>query len=99
MLKTGIIRRIDDLGRVVLPKEIRNRLGISEGDPLEIFIDPENESVTLKRDTSEDTVSVHLRRLQQAAYELSNIPIEKRKILLGKIKELKEFSDSLSEEG
>ena len=35
---TGIIRRIDDLGRVVIPKEIRRTLSIREGDPLEIFV-------------------------------------------------------------
>ena len=36
---TGIFRRIDDLGRVVVPKEIRRNLGIEEGDTLEIFTD------------------------------------------------------------
>lgn len=35
---TGIIRRIDDLGRVVIPKEIRRTLGIKEGDPLECCV-------------------------------------------------------------
>lgn len=35
---TGIVRRIDDLGRVVIPKEIRRTCGIHEGDPLEIFV-------------------------------------------------------------
>lgn len=39
MKATGIIRRIDDLGRVIIPKEIRRSLRIREGDPLEIFID------------------------------------------------------------
>lgn len=38
MKATGIIRRIDDLGRVVIPKEIRLSLSIHEGDPLEIFV-------------------------------------------------------------
>lgn len=42
MKPTGIIRRIDDLGRVVIPKEIRRSLRIKEGDPLEIFIDGTN---------------------------------------------------------
>ena len=38
MKATGIIRRVDDLGRIVIPKEIRRNLGIHEGDPLEIFV-------------------------------------------------------------
>ena len=38
-MKTGIIRRIDDLGRVGIPKEVRRRQNISEGDPLEICFD------------------------------------------------------------
>lgn len=37
MKATGIVRRIDDLGRVVIPKEIRRTASIREGDPLEIF--------------------------------------------------------------
>ena len=37
MKATGVVRRIDDLGRVVIPKEIRKTLRIKEGDPLEIF--------------------------------------------------------------
>lgn len=39
MKATGIVRRVDDLGRVIIPKEIRRSLKIREGDPLEIFID------------------------------------------------------------
>ena len=37
-MKTGIVRRIDDLGRVIIPKEIRNKLGFREGMPLEISL-------------------------------------------------------------
>ena len=39
MKATGIVRRIDELGRVVIPKEIRRTLRIKDGDPLEIFTD------------------------------------------------------------
>ena len=39
MKATGIVRRIDDLGRVVIPKEIRRTMRIREGDPLEIYTD------------------------------------------------------------
>ena len=37
MKATGIVRRMDDLGRIVIPKEIRRNMGVREGDPLEIF--------------------------------------------------------------
>ena len=49
MLKaTGVVRRIDDLGRIVIPKEIRKILHIKEGDPLEIFTDKEG-GIILKK--------------------------------------------------
>lgn len=48
MKATGIVRRIDDLGRVVIPKEIRRTLRIKEGDPLEIFTDREGEVILKK---------------------------------------------------
>ncbi|WP_066500737.1 stage V sporulation protein T [Abyssisolibacter fermentans] len=48
MKATGIVRRIDDLGRVVIPKEIRRTLRIKEGDPLEIFTDREGQVILKK---------------------------------------------------
>ena len=48
MIATGIVRRIDEFGRIVIPKEIRRTLGITEGDPLEIFRDRDG-SVILKK--------------------------------------------------
>ncbi|MEG2322138.1 MAG: stage V sporulation T C-terminal domain-containing protein [Bacilli bacterium] len=48
MKATGIIRRIDELGRIVIPKEIRKTLRIKEGENLEIFVD-EQESIILKK--------------------------------------------------
>ncbi|WP_027399909.1 stage V sporulation protein T [Anaerovorax odorimutans] len=48
MKATGIVRRIDDLGRVVIPKEIRRTMRIREGDPLEIFTDREGEVILKK---------------------------------------------------
>ncbi len=48
MKATGIVRRIDDLGRVVIPKEIRRTLKIREGDPLEIFVDRDGEVILKK---------------------------------------------------
>ncbi len=48
MKATGIVRRIDDLGRVVIPKEIRRTMRIREGDPLEIFTDRDGEVIFKK---------------------------------------------------
>ena len=48
MKATGVVRRIDDLGRVVIPKEIRKTLRIKEGDPLEIFTDREGQIILKK---------------------------------------------------
>ena len=47
MKSTGFVRRIDDLGRVVIPKELRRTLRIKEGDPLEIFVD--GKTIMLKK--------------------------------------------------
>ncbi len=48
MKATGIVRRIDDLGRVVIPKEIRRTMRIREGDPLEIFVSTDGEVIFKK---------------------------------------------------
>ena len=48
MKATGIVRRIDELGRIVIPKEIRRTLRIRETDPMEIFTDKEGEIVLKK---------------------------------------------------
>lgn len=48
MKATGIVRRIDDLGRVVIPKEIRRTMRIREGDPLEIYTDTDGEVIFKK---------------------------------------------------
>lgn len=49
MKATGIVRRIDDLGRVVIPRHIRRQVNIQEGDPLEIFIDTKTRSVCFSK--------------------------------------------------
>jgi AbrB family transcriptional regulator (stage V sporulation protein T) len=51
---TGVVRRIDDLGRVVIPKEIRRTLRIRDGAPLEIFVDREGEVILKKYSPVED---------------------------------------------
>ena len=50
MKSTGMIRDVDKVGRVVIPKEIRDTLGLKEGSPLEIFV--ENDTISLRRYTT-----------------------------------------------
>ncbi|NLW23426.1 MAG: stage V sporulation protein T [Tissierellia bacterium] len=71
MKATGIVRRIDDLGRVVIPKEIRRTLRIREGDPLEIFTDREGE-VILKKYSPIGELSEFANEYCEALYENTN---------------------------
>lgn len=66
MRATGIVRRIDDLGRVVIPREIRKNLGIKEGDPLEIFVDPVEKMVCFQKyeTTINDTLEEAIRKIE-----------------------------------
>lgn len=50
MKSTGIVRKLDELGRVVIPKEIRNKLDIEEKDPIEIYVD--GNAIILKKSVS-----------------------------------------------
>lgn len=71
MKATGIIRRIDDLGRVVLPKELRRNYGINAGDPLEIFTDQEGYIILKKYDLSPE-ISERVATLQAMIIENTN---------------------------
>jgi AbrB family transcriptional regulator, stage V sporulation protein T len=71
MKATGIVRRIDDLGRVVIPKEIRRTLRIREGDPLEIFVDREGE-VILKKYSPISELSDFTKEIADALYDSLN---------------------------
>lgn len=71
MKATGIVRRIDDLGRVVIPKEIRRTLRIREGDPLEIFTDREGE-VILKKYSPIGELNEFATEYCEALYETIN---------------------------
>mgnify|MGYP003315102374 CR=1 FL=1 len=62
MRATGILRRIDDLGRVVIPKEIRRSMRIKEGDALEIFTD--KDYLCLKKYEAEKEFSADVKALE-----------------------------------
>ena len=61
MKTTGIIRRIDDLGRVVIPREIRRRLNIKEGDPMELIVG--DEMVCFQKYCAEEGYKERIERL------------------------------------
>ncbi|MFC4389313.1 stage V sporulation protein T [Gracilibacillus marinus] len=74
MKATGIVRRIDDLGRVVIPKEIRRTLRIREGDPLEIFVDRDGE-VILKKYSPISELGDFATEYAEALYESLSVSI------------------------
>ncbi|GAA0439379.1 stage V sporulation protein T [Lentibacillus halophilus] len=74
MKATGIVRRIDDLGRVVIPKEIRRTLRIREGDPLEIFVDREGE-VILKKYSPISELGTFATEYAEALFESLQYPV------------------------
>ncbi len=72
MKATGIVRRIDDLGRVVIPKEIRRTMRIREGDPLEIYTDKEG-GVIFKKYSPITDLSSHASDLCASLYSASGL--------------------------
>ena len=74
MRATGIVRRIDDLGRVVIPKEIRRTMHIREGEPLEIFTDKEG-GVIFKKYSPIGEVSEFTMQYAEAINKTSGLPV------------------------
>ena len=73
MKATGIVRRIDDLGRVVIPKEIRRTLRIREGDPLEIYTATDGE-VIFKKYSPVGELSVFAAQYADVLSRISSLP-------------------------
>lgn len=88
MKTTGIVRRIDDLGRVVIPKEIRKRIGVKEGDPFEIFISKDRSSLILQKYDFDSPIKRALKCLRVAAEEGDD---EHREEFLLAIQELESY--------
>ena len=74
MKATGIVRRIDDLGRVVIPKEIRRTMRIREGDPLEIYTDADGE-VIFKKYSPIGELSAQTKQFAEVLNRSTNLPI------------------------
>ena len=74
MKATGIVRRIDDLGRVVIPKEIRRTMRIREGDPLEIYTD-NNGEVIFKKYSPLGELGVFAAQYAEVLHKTGNFPV------------------------
>lgn len=95
MKATGIVRRTDDLGRVVIPKEIRRSLGIVEGAPLEIFIDTSTNSVILTPYYSD--ISSKIQGLAETLNSLGRTPEEWE--ISGELKKIAKKLEKIENEG
>ncbi len=89
MKSTGVIRKIDELGRIVLPKEIRRNLGIRDGENLEIFV--ENDHILLKKyskmqDYSE--IVKNLANIVDNTYNFKIIITDRDKVLYSGVKSI-----------
>ena len=73
MKATGIVRKIDDLGRVVIPKEIRRTMKIHEGDPLEIYTDKNGEVIFKKYSMMEELSSI-ANKYADILFKISGFP-------------------------
>lgn len=91
MKATGIVRRIDDLGRVVIPKEIRRKMGATEGAPLEIFVTDDG-GVVFKRYIPISNIAERCEDMEKALDDISE-DLEPEKVVairshLSRLKEL-----------
>ena len=88
MKSTGIVRRIDDLGRVVIPKEIRRTLLLKEGDPMEIFV--EDGGVYLKKYVPDYDIIDMVDDIEtKLEFTLNEIGHKNGRDILEKLKEIK----------
>jgi len=93
MKATGIIRRVDDLGRIVIPREIRRNLGAQEGTPMELFTDG-NKLVIQKYETYE-SISDIVKTLRDIVSDYPNEFSDDG--LLNLLKQVDAFEETLKE--
>lgn len=95
MEKHGIIRRIDDLGRIVIPREIRRDMGISEGDALEIM--RTDEGVLVRPYLKANGMRSYARNLKDAIRDTDWLKDEDREQLIGMVRELESMMTTIEE--
>lgn len=82
MKSTGIIRRIDDLGRIVIPKDIRKKMGVYEGEPIEFFFSEQDGEIVLKKyvpETIPKVITCFVNYRNNAIFQAENITEEELK--------------------
>lgn len=89
MEKYGIVRRIDDLGRIVIPREIRRDMGITEGDPLEIV--KTDEGILVRPYPKANGIRAYIRNLKDAIRETDWLDSDDMEQLVGMVKEMEEM--------
>lgn len=97
MEKFGIVRRIDDLGRIVIPREIRRDMGIGEGDPLEMV--KTDEGILVRPCTKASGVQAYFRNLKESIREQDWIESSNKAQLLVKLQELEAEITAIGEGG
>ena len=89
MKATGIVRRVDDLGRVVIPKDIRRTIGIHEGEPLEVFIEGKDTVCFRKYKANLDDAIDHLKeQIENHCEDLTDGTLMRIDVLLGEVLDL-----------
>lgn len=89
MRATGIVRRVDDLGRIVIPKEIRRKLLIKDGEPMELFI--EDDGVVFKKYRAAKSSIDVIEEAISFIYNDDEIDFEQREDIISKLKEAHEL--------
>lgn len=93
MKNRGIVRRVDDLGRIVIPKEMRKELGVSDGDPMEMLLI--DDGVLIRPYPRAGEISSYLRNLKAAVRDDSYLEADEHDALLEKINEFEDMLKKL----
>lgn len=94
MKATGIVRHVDDLGRIVIPKELGRTMGIKEGTPMEIFLGSEGE-IIFKPYFNIGTLKQNTEKLKEMIEETLGEDSDERKSLLKNLAEMENIINKL----
>lgn len=96
MRATGIVRRVDDLGRIVIPKEIRKQMGIKELDPVEFFVDSNTNGIIIQKCVV--SLEEHLEHIDELILEYGDRNPKQQSKIHEHIEEIKQLLKEDNEE-